>query len=289
VDWEKIQGLEGVALVNVVDNVDELKRGMNKKIKTKITHDDGASWTYLPCPEKDLDNKPTSCDPKDLSKRSLHLHGYTERRDPRDTFSSPSAVGLLIGVGNVGTYLGLYNEGHTFLTKDAGVTWKQIQKGTYLWEYGDQGSIIVLVARDTPTSKVIYSIDDGDSWNDFTFDEEGVMTVERITTVPSDNSRNFLLWGKKDGSITTVNLDFTGTTNKQCYLPDHNNVDSDKSDYDLWFPTHPGKEEEPDCLFGHKSLYYRKKPGRVCYNGPLIDRLHTREENCTCTRQDFEW
>ena len=283
-----MQGLEGVAVVNVVDNVAELKRGMNKKIKTMITHDDGASWTYLPCPEKDIDNKPTNCDPKDLNKRSLHLHGYTERRDPRDTFSSPSAVGLLIGVGNIGEYLGLYNEGNTYLTKDAGVTWKQVQKGTYLWEYGDQGSIIVLVARDTPTSKVIYSIDDGESWKDFVFDD-GVMSVERITTVPSDNSRNFLLWGKKDGNLITVNLDFTGTTNKQCYLPDRNDIESDKSDYDLWFPKHPGKEEEPDCLFGHKSLYYRKKPGVLCYNGPLIDRLHTREENCSCTRQDFEW
>jgi hypothetical protein len=288
VDWEKMQGIEGVALVNVVGNVEEVKRGTDKNIKSMITHDDGATWNYLPCPET-VNGEPTNCDPSDLSARSLHLHGYTERRDPRDTFSSPSAVGLMIGVGNVGANLGLYNEGHTFLTKDAGISWKQVQKGTYLWEYGDQGSIIVLVERETPTSKILYSIDEGDNWDGIDFLDDGVMTVERISTVPSDNSRQFLLWGKKDGRLATVNVDFTGTTNKQCYLPSKENINDEKSDYDLWFPKHPGKREETDCLFGHKSYYYRKKPNTKCYNGPLIDRLHARDQNCSCTREDFEW
>lgn len=289
VDWEKVAGIEGVAIVNVVGNVEDVKKGVSKKVKTMITHDDGSTWSYLRCPEKDLDGKSSSCDADDLSKRSLHLHGYTERKDPRDTFSSPSAVGLMIGVGNVGEYLGLYNEGNTYMTKDGGVTWTQIQKGTFMWEYGDQGSIIVLVERNNPTNKILYSIDEGATWHEKVFDDDGVTTVERITTVPSDNSRNFLLWGTKDRKLTTVNLDFTGMTETKCFLPDKEHYDDPKSDYDLWSPAHPNKKEEVECLFGHQSLYYRKKPDSNCYNGPLIDRLHTIEKNCTCTRQDFEW
>ncbi|KAF2674767.1 vacuolar protein sorting/targeting protein 10 [Microthyrium microscopicum] len=286
VDWEKMQGIEGVAIVNVIGNNEEMKRGAGKKLKTMITHDDGATWSYLPCPEKDLTGHSYECG-SDLSKKALHLHGYTERRDPRETFSSPSAVGLMIGVGNVGEYLGLYNEGDTFLTKDGGITWKPIMKGTFMYEYGDQGSIIILVPRSVPTNKVWYSTDEGDEWHEYEFDHDGVTTVDRVTTVPSDNSRNFLLWGKKGGALTTVNLDFTGLADKQCKLDKENPTAAD-SDYELWSPKHPGKTDEVDCLFGHVSRYYRKKPQSNCYNGPLIERLHDIERNCTCTRQDFE-
>jgi photosystem II stability/assembly factor-like uncharacterized protein len=287
VDFEKMQGVEGVAMVNVVANFAELGRGAPKKLKSMLTHDDGSDWAYLPCPEKNLDGHAYNCDKNDLSKQSLHLHSYTERSDPRDTFSSPSAVGLMIGVGNVGEHLGLYNEGDTFLTADGGITWKMVRKGTYMWEYGDQGSIIVLVERNSPTTEVQYTTDEGETWTRKKFSDEP-MLVERITTLPSDNSRNFLLWGMINAQLATVNLDFTGLTDKQCNL-DKENPEGDKSDYYLWSPSHPLKREEKDCLFGHKARYYRKKPDRNCFNGPMIDRLHDVERNCSCTRQDFEW
>lgn len=285
VDWEKMQGLEGVAIVNTVSNPGE----SDKRLKTMISHDDGAFWSYLPCPEKDLDGNSYNCG-SDLSKKSLHLHGYTERRDPRETFSSPSAVGIMIGVGNVGSKLNLYNEGDTFMTKDGGITWKPIMKGTFMWEYGDQGSIIVLVQRSIATKYVYYSTNEGESWTKYEFDSDGDSALEvlRITTAPSDNSRQFLLWGKKGGQLTTVNLDFTGLTAKQCKL-DKDKIDDNDSDYELWSPQHPHKDSDKECLFGHVSRYYRKKPEAKCYNGPLIDRLHDIARNCTCTRQDFEW
>jgi hypothetical protein len=290
VDWEKMQGLEGVAMVNVLANVDAVNKGTaDKSLKTMITHDDGATWLYLNCPDQDLDGQAYGCNKNNLEKKSLHLHGYTERRDPRETFSSPSAVGLMLGVGNVGETLGIYNEGDTFLTEDGGVTWRMVQKGAHMWEYGDQGSIIVLVReRNTPTDRVLYSLDEGRSWKSHVFDSDGTMIVELITTVPSDNSRNFMLWGRKDGKLTTVNLDFSGLSDVQCVL-DKEKIADGEGDYNLWSPLHPGKTEQPDCLFGHKSRYYRKKPEVNCYNGPLIERLHDIERNCSCTRQDFEW
>jgi hypothetical protein len=39
---------------------------------------------------------------------SLQIHGYTARRDPKATYSSPSAAGLMMAVGNVGEELAGY-------------------------------------------------------------------------------------------------------------------------------------------------------------------------------------
>lgn len=66
VDFEKMQGLEGVAIVNVVENVDETNKGGKKKLKSKITHNDGGAWNYLPPPEKDVDGKKYDCNVKDV-------------------------------------------------------------------------------------------------------------------------------------------------------------------------------------------------------------------------------
>lgn len=66
VDFEKMQGLEGVAIVNVVKNVDESNKGGKKKLKSMMTHNDGGFWNYLPAPDKDVDGKKYDCDIKDV-------------------------------------------------------------------------------------------------------------------------------------------------------------------------------------------------------------------------------
>lgn len=289
VDFEKMQGLEGVALVNIVDNLAEAEKGQAKKLKTMITHNDGAEWALLQAPEEGAEGRKYDCNPRDTSKCSLHLHGYTERKDPRDTFSSPSAVGLMIGVGNVGEYLGRKQEGDTFITRDGGIEWHAVKKGSYMWEYGDQGSIIVIVEESTPTDMVFYSRDEGLNWQEYKF-SGSKMLIEDITTVPSDNSRNFLLWGKdadgRNGDMVTVNLDFTGLTNQQCVLNEENPND-ENGDYYLWEPKHP--LQDSNCLFGHVAQYHRKKLDADCFNGRQIQHLHSIAKNCSCTRQDFEW
>ncbi|KAF2724918.1 glycosyl hydrolase [Polychaeton citri CBS 116435] len=285
VDFEKMQGLEGVAVANVVANSGEVDKGKPKKIKTKITHNDGAEWGLVPPPEEDADGKKFSCSGKSLEKCSLHLHGYTERRDPRDTFSSASAVGLMVGLGNVGEYLDRREDSRTFITRDGGISWKQVSKKPMMWEFGDQGSIIVLVDEGSATNEVIYSLDEGKNWQNFQFLEDDKMDVTDITTVPSDSSRNFLLWGSIKGKLATLNLDFSGLEerSRHCTLVEAN---PEADDYYLWKPKHPLSDS--DCLFGHVAQYHRKRPESKCYNGKEPLDLHNIESNCTCTRQDFE-
>jgi hypothetical protein len=284
VDFEKMFGIEGVAMVNVVANAWSANfENEGKMLKTMITHNDAAEWDYLPPPKVDGDGKKYCSD--SLDKCSLHIHGYTERRDKTHTYSSPSAIGLMLGTGNVGAYLDRKKEGDTFITSDGGITWNFAKKGAYMWEFGDQGSIIVLVKEGAPTKEVFYTLDEGKSWLSHQFSDTE-MRIDDITTVPSDNSRNFLLWSKdlNGGNLKTINLDFTGLTDTQCKL-DENNVDA--GDYYLWQPKHP---KLPDnCLFGHVSQYHRKRTDKKCYNGRMIPHLHDIAMNCSCTRQDYEW
>ncbi|OAA68613.1 vacuolar protein sorting [Niveomyces insectorum RCEF 264] len=288
VDFEKILGLEGVVLVNVVANRDD-EKAPKKVLQTKISHNDGAEWAFLPPPAKDLDGKDYGCKPRKGASDggdeacALHIHGYTEREDHRKTYSSSGAVGLMFGVGNVGAHLGSMDEADTFMTTDAGISWRHVKKGAWTWQFGDQGSIIVLVPRSGRTRTVSYTTDEGVTWNDHTFSDTDV-TVLDITTLRSGASRNFLLWCRSESShVFTVNLDFSGLTDRPC---EHDDKDVAKSDYYLWSPGHP-LMPATQCLFGHVSQYLRKKTDRTCYNGYKIQHLYN-VENCTCSRRDYE-
>ncbi|CAL3967351.1 unnamed protein product [Diplocarpon coronariae] len=283
VDFEKMYGIEGVAMVNVVANYqDKNFRKDKKKLKTMITHNDGAEWAYISPPQKDAEGKKYSCSGSSIEKCSLNIHGYTERADKSHTYSSVSAIGLMLGTGNVGEYLTGQQEAETFMTADGGITWKSVKKGSYMWEFGDQGSIVVIVKERTATKVVYYSLDEGSTWTEYQFSEKEI-EIDDLTTVPSDNSRNFLLWGFDNGELVTVNLDFSGLTDVQCKL---NEDDVEADDYYLWVPKHPLQND--DCLFGHVSSYHRKRTDKSCYNGKMIPHLHNIERNCTCSRRDFE-
>ncbi|XXG99080.1 hypothetical protein Hte_005414 [Hypoxylon texense] len=279
VDFEKMLGLEGVAVVNTVENINSDSEP--KRLQTKISHNDGANWAFLPPPERDLDDNKFSCYSETGDEScALHIHGYTERVDHRKTYSSESAIGLMFGIGNVGPILGDIKDADTFMTTDAGLSWKMVKKGAWTWSFGDQGSIVVLAQRGTKTKSISYSLDRGDTWEDYAFSEDDV-DITDITTLRSGSSRNFILWCLRGTKLFTVNVDFSGLTSEPCKMDD----DPEKSDYELWSPKHPMQPE--DCLFGHKNYYLRKKKDRKCYNGRKLQHLFA-VENCECTRQDFE-
>lgn len=294
VDFEKMQGLEGVALINVVVNWEDTDDGQRKKLESRITHNDGAEWSLLAPPERDNQGKKMECSGKNgrgTDQCALHIHSYTEREDKKDTFGSQSAIGLMMAVGNVGDELKRKDDDstHTFITRDGGISWDEVMKGSFMWEYGDQGSIIVIVEESKSTDVIYYTLDEGKTWTKYKFTDIE-MQIDDISTVPSDTSRQFLLWGKEVGrgassDIFTVNLDFSGLKERQrqCELDETGEND----DYYLWEPKHPLQND--NCLFGHVAQYHRKRLEADCYNGRKIDHLHNIAKNCSCTRQDFEW
>jgi hypothetical protein len=121
----------------------------------------------------------------------------------------------MLAVGNVGEALAPYTDSDIFLTRDGGFTWEEVHKDAHMWEFGDSGSIIVLVNDEESTDHVIYTTDEGLTWRDYGF--ETTIRVDTIQTVPDDTSRRFLLVGKSgDGKNVLVHLDFSTVSQQKC-------------------------------------------------------------------------
>ncbi|KAJ7132166.1 vacuolar protein sorting/targeting protein 10 [Mycena epipterygia] len=287
VDFEKMIGLDGIALINVVSNPHEAVLTGRKALQTRITHNDGGTWKPLVPPKVDsLGNKydcqSTSC--------ALHVHGYTERSDPRATYSSPSIVGLIMAVGNVGESLAPYDQSDTFLSRDAGFTWEEVHKDAHLWEFGDSGSILVMANDEEPINHVLFSTDEGLHWREYQFADEK-MRIRSIVTVPSDTSRRFILMGNvAHSSVTTVvHLDFSALTSKKCKRNSYSRVLSvenpGQDDFELWSPS---EERQERCLFGRQTLYHRRVRETDCVVGDQEKAKERIEKNCVCMKTDFE-
>lgn len=283
VDYDRIEGMEGTIISNVVSNYQNMKQG--KQLKTMISHSDGGQWEYITPPQTDSHKKKYKCSGKSISSCSLNLHGFTEREDYRDTFYSESAVGVMVATGNVGPYLTEKKDASTFLTTDGGFTWKEIKSEPYMWEFGDRGSILVLV-KPGKTNKVIFSLNNGKSWSEFKFNEEEINVVD-IATVPSDNSRKFVVFAEEGGDTVAFSIDFTGAYLRQCQL----DLDKpDKDDFEYWTPKTISNDKDSTCLFGHEAKYLRRVPSHDdCFIGqaPLKDGFKI-VRNCSCSRDDYE-
>ena len=96
-------------------------------------------------PEKDSNGKKINCDLADGC--SLHLHSVSSKMKFGPVYSSENSIGLMIGTGNVGKYLSSHADKiNTYLSRDAGLTWYEVKKGSSIYEVGDHGAIIVLVS-----------------------------------------------------------------------------------------------------------------------------------------------
>jgi hypothetical protein len=122
-----------------------------------------------------------------------------------------------MAVGNVGEKLAPYDESDTFLSRDAGFTWEEVHKDAHLWEFGDSGSILVMVNDEQTTDYILFSTDEGLNWREYKFTDEKIR-VRSIVTVPSDTSRRFILFGNYVGFPTSVavHVDFSALTSLMC-------------------------------------------------------------------------
>lgn len=127
------------------------------------SHHAGSNWLPIYAPSKDSEGHSFECNPADTSTCSLHFHSITTPHNFGRVFSSP-APGFVIGVGSVGETLLPYDQSDTFLSTDAGVSWTMIRRDAHIYEFGDQGGILVVVNDEDGTDKVRYSLDLGKTW-----------------------------------------------------------------------------------------------------------------------------
>lgn len=122
-----------------------------------------------------------------------------------------------MAVGNVGESLAPYTDSNTYLSRDAGFTWEEVHKDAHMWEFGDSGSILVMVNDEGPTRLVLFSTDEGLNWREYQFSDQP-MRVVVIITVPMDTSRKFILLGEftNSGHWAAVHIDFSSLTSRKC-------------------------------------------------------------------------
>lgn len=191
-----------------------------------------------------------------------------------------------MGVGSIGSYLQEYEECDTFVSTDSGMTWSMVAEGAHKYEFGDQGSILVMVDDEESTDKLKYSFDFGKTWEEFDF---GVhLRARLLTTVPDSTSQKFVLLGtlsrkKNDKSSggserhIIVNIDFSTLGKRQCK----------SRDFEKWYARNI--DGQPDCLMGHKQWFMRRKQDADCVVMDLFKEPQGKEEDCACSDEDFEW
>jgi hypothetical protein len=124
-----------------------------------------------------------------------------------------------MAVGNVGEKLAPYMDSDTFLSRDGGFTWEEVHKDTHLWEFGDSGSILVMVNDKEPTEYVLFSTNEGLDWQEYKFTDQKIR-VSSIVIAPPYTSRRFNLMGHYPSSSLSVivHIDFSKLTLEQCKL-----------------------------------------------------------------------
>jgi hypothetical protein len=194
-----------------------------------------------------------------------------------------------MALGNVGYYLtNQYDEINTFLSRDGGLTWKEVKKGAYIFEFGDHGSIIVMAELGIATTNLHFSWNEGKEFEELEISEGKPVEVTNIVIEPKSISQEFIMYGayKSDpfGAGVVMALDFRDLHEPQCKGAD--NPGGSGSDYELWTP-HDGRHGGQQCSMGKKVSYIRRKQESECYNGETLER-EIFVENCICTEEDFE-
>ena len=63
-------------------------------------------------------------------------------------YSSPTSVGMIISTGNVGYNLAdRVDEINTYLSRDGGLNWFEIAKGSHIYEIGDRARLLSCLQR----------------------------------------------------------------------------------------------------------------------------------------------
>ncbi|CAD8059049.1 unnamed protein product [Paramecium primaurelia] len=300
-DFERVLGLEGIYIANVYaseqaelyqSEIDEdsprIKESDLSKFKqTKITFDKGSRWQPLTPPVVDSEGKKLQCDSKTCS---LHLHSVSTKMQFGPFYSTKNSIGLILGTGNIGKYLSYRpDQVNTYMSRDGGLTWFEIAKGSHIYEIGDHGGVIVLASDQQATKVLKYSWNEGLTWEVFQFSEQAI-EITNIITEPSNIGTRFIIYGTSDMYINDENIeqgnivkiDFSQIHGRECIGEDQ--PSSENSDYELWSPT--GKIN-PDCLMGMKVEYVRKKRDAKCFNGEDLQRQHSIQY-CQCTEEDWE-
>jgi len=115
---------------------------LETNVRTYITHNKGGSWELVRSPTKTSKGKSIDCYAEDNC--SLHLEIYSSMGELSPVYSTESAVGIVLGTGNLGA--NLTPNGHSknlYLSRDGGLNWQSVMPGEFIYEIGDHGALLI--------------------------------------------------------------------------------------------------------------------------------------------------
>jgi len=281
VDYVEWRSVDGVNLVNIVYDDGGQDSGDDDQTlpvlrKSKMSWDNGGEWHPIAPPRYNSLGQPIICS----GECSLHLNGWSTivtRPVAGPLYTDPAAVGLSLATGGVGEFLPTYDQLNTYFSRDAGVTWQEVAQGSTIYEFGDQGGIIIVADNINPTKSFKYTLDQGLKWYTYDFTADAV-TVENIFTEPTNYATTFLIQAlvPSDQSKESIfHVDFSNVFPRNCT----------EADLEHWSPTDPygGKQ---NCLLGRNTTYTRRKQDVECFNTNIESTVSV--VNCPCTEEDYE-
>ncbi len=112
-------------------------------------------------------------------------------------YSAENAAGIVVAMGNVGDYLSFRaDEVNTYISRDAGLTWFEVKKGSHIYEVGDHGGLIVMAEDQRATDTIYYSWDEGLTWEEKKFTQKPIQ-VTNIIIEDTNTGQNFVIYGER--------------------------------------------------------------------------------------------
>lgn len=280
-DLYKVEGLRGIYIASRVKGNPKSGSIAPEHLESLITFDHGITWGKIKAPDTNHEGYYIHCSlftencSLHLSQRFSQLYPVTRSVT---IMSSKSAPGIIMATG----VIGLNMKGHPalYVSRDAGLTWKQVLKDYYFFNMGDHGGLLVAVKyfkSRGETRDILYSTDESDTWHTYEFNEN-MLRIYGLMTEPGENTTVFTMFGSDSGhhQWLIIKVDLRNIFDRECT----------REDYKPWTPSNPDKLDMT-CVLGRKETYQRRSAHINCYQGVEYDRKVT-VKNCLCDAIDYQ-
>ncbi|XP_034941871.1 sortilin-related receptor-like [Chelonus insularis] len=274
-DLYKVEGLRGIYIVSHIRETPKETSVGPEHLESLITFDHGVTWNKIKPPINVNENTHDANWSLHLSQRFSQLYPVTRSAS---IMSSKSAPGIIMATGVLGSSL----KGHPglYVSRDAGLTWKQVLKDYYFFNMGDHGGVLVAVKyfkSRGETRDLLYSTDEGKTWKTYKFSKD-LLRVYGLMTEPGENTTVFTMFGSNPGQHKwlIIKVDLKNAFERECK----------QDDFKFWSPS---SSDQPgmSCVLGERETYERRAASTNCYIGIDYDRP-VKKEICPCDFQDYE-
>ncbi|CAK9806758.1 Sortilin-related receptor [Anthophora plagiata] len=277
-DLYKVEGLRGIYIASQVKGTPKSGSIGLEHLISLITFDHGATWNPIKPPTTNHEGYYVHCTKRcslHLSQRFSQLYPVTRSVS---IMSSKSAPGIIMATGVIGPDLKGYPA--LYVSRDAGLTWKQVLKDYYFFNMGDHGGLLVAVKyfkSHGETRDISYSIDEGETWQSYQFNEK-MLRLYGLMTEPGENTTVFTMFGSASGQHQwlIIKVDLRNVFERSCT----------EDDFKFWSPS---SLDQPvmSCVLGRKETYQRRAARANCYTGVDYDRP-IKTEICPCDFNDYQ-